>query len=159
VLATDQAPGTSVNDQSGTASGCPDADWRVWHAYSSRVPESSLEIVRTLFERICEAIQARELEWSAYRDVQTIGFKSTAEGSFKIAIHVGAGPRPQDRVSNPPSFLVHPDPPVQLETNPFPELLTFWDDRFNAQGWNVFSERRIPDMGIAVELALEHGRA
>ena len=56
---------------------CPAADLSVWNSYSSNVPHASLPVVRTLFERICEAIQARGLGWRAYRQGEVIGFKST----------------------------------------------------------------------------------
>jgi hypothetical protein len=148
-----------VNERSGS-SGCPDAAWRVWDAYSSRVPGGSLAIVRALFERICEVIQERRLDWTAHRDGQTIGFKASRDGMFKIAVHAGTGPNPQERVLNPPSFLIHPGLPLSELgiDNPYPDLKMFWDERFRAQGWNVFSEWRIPDVGIAVDLAVEHGR-
>jgi hypothetical protein len=151
---------TLMLGREGEPGECPTKDLNVWNAYSSRVPQSSLPIVRALFERICGAVHARGLGWNAYRDGQTIGFKSTPNGTFKIAVHVGAGARPQDRVSNPPSFLIHPDPPVQLaaEANPYPDLPTFWNVTFGAQGWNVFTESRIPDVGLAVDLAAKHGR-
>jgi hypothetical protein len=117
-------------------------------------------IVRALFERICEAIQERGLNWKAYRDGQTIGFKASRDGLFKIAVHAGAGPNPRERFPNPPSFLIHTGLPLSELgiDNPYPDLPVFWDERFTAQGWNVFSERRIPDVGIAVDLAVERGQ-
>jgi hypothetical protein len=130
----------------------------VWDAYEPKVPGASVEIMRTLFERFCEEIQARGLQWKAARQHQVVGFKSTPGGeAFKIALHAAKQERGEFK---PPSFLIHPG--LRLEDcgipNPYPDLKMFWVAEHSAQGWNVFSVRQIPDVAAAVELALEYGK-
>jgi hypothetical protein len=125
----------------------------VWDAYSEHVPRSALPVVRELFERFCDEIQARQLGWKARREGETIGFKAPQGGTFKIAIHVNASGA---RVYEPPSFLIHPR--AALVANPYPDLPTFWVAKFSAQGWSVPTEVRIPDVRPAIDLAVEHGR-
>jgi hypothetical protein len=136
---------------------CPDAAWRVFERWSRNAPASTLEIVRTLFERICEAVEARGLPWKGYTQYDNVGFKEASSGAFKIVINTERTPTTFD----PPSFLIHPG--VELkdlgEPNPYPDLPTFWVVQYAAQGWSVFSTRMIPDdLGAAVDLAVKYGQ-
>ena len=43
------------------ANGCPEKDWSVWTAFEPRVPASSVEVMRTLFELEVKANSIRDL--------------------------------------------------------------------------------------------------
>jgi hypothetical protein len=138
------------------ADGCPEKDRRVWAVYEPRVPASSVEVMRALFERFCGEVQARGLRWGAAVDGQTIGFKVRPGGdTFKVALH--SAKRGEFK---PPSFLIHPG--FSLEDrgipNPYPDLRMFWEARYSAQGWSVFSMRQVPEVAAAVDFALAYGK-
>jgi hypothetical protein len=130
---------------------------RVFERWSKKAPANTREIVRVLFVRICEAVEARELLWKTYTEVDNVGFKASSAGKFKIAINTEKTPTSFD----PPSFLVHPG--VELKdlgvANPFPNLPMFWNAKYAAQGWSVFSTEMIPDdLGPVVDLAVKYGQ-
>ena len=134
--------------------GCPAADWKKWESYARKVTAAHLPIMEALFRRICEAVHARGLGWNARVDGRTIGFKAPGGETFKIAVHGDSAK------GDAPSILIHPDKPLEEIglANPYPDLPMFWVAKHAAQGWSVFGEHRIPDVGIAVELAIEYGR-
>jgi hypothetical protein len=140
------------------AGGCPEKDRSVWTAYEPKVPASSVEVMRALFERFSEEIQERTLPWGAAVHGQTIGFKVRPGGdAFKVALHSAKRERGEFK---PPSFLIHPGYPLEDRgiANPYPDLRMFWEARYSAQGWSVFSVRQIPEVGAAVDLALAYGK-
>ena len=141
------------------ASGCPEKDWKVWAAFEPKVPGSSVEVMRTLFERFCEEIQARGLPWGAAVHGQTLGFTARPGGeTFKVAVHSATRERGEFK---PPSFLIHPGFPLEDRgiPNPYPDLRMFWEATYSAQGWSVFSTRQNPEVGAAVDLALAYGKS
>jgi hypothetical protein len=133
---------------------CPEADLKKWTTYAARLTRAHLPIMEPLFRQICEAVQARGLGWIARVDGKTIGFKAPGGERFKIAVHSDAAK------SEPPSLLIHPGKPLADLglANPYPDLPMFWLPKRAAQGWSVFGAHRIPDVGIAVELAVDHGQ-
>jgi hypothetical protein len=150
--------GRSAYNVGVVADGCPEKDWRVWTRFERRVPASSVEVMRALFERFCGEIQARGLPWGAATDGQAIGFKVKPGGNtFKIALHSAKRERGEFK---PPSFLIHPGFPLDDRgvPNPYPDLRMFWEARYSAQGWSVFSTRQIPEVAAAVDLALAYGK-
>ena len=134
--------------------GCPAADWKKWTTYAAKLTRAHLPIMEPLFRQICEAVHARGLGWNARVDGKTIGFKAPGGKSFKIAVHSDAAK------GEPPSLLIHLGKPLDElgVPNPYPDLPMFWVPKDAAQGWNVFGEHRIPDVGIAVDLAIDHGQ-
>src|SRR4051794_17907519 len=94
--------GRSAYNVGAVASRCPEKDWKVWAAFEPKVPGSSVEVMRALFERFCEEIQARGLPWGAAVHGQTIGFKARPGGeAFKVAVHSATRERGEFK---PPSF-------------------------------------------------------
>lgn len=114
--------------------------------------------MRALFERFCVEIRARGLPWGAAVQGQTIGFKVRPGGeTFKVALHSARQERGEFKA---PSFLIHPGFPLADRgiANPYPDLKMFWEAKYSAQGWGVFSMRQLPEVGAAVDLALEYGK-
>jgi len=115
--------------------------------------------MRSLFQRVCEEIQRRELSWRAAKDGETIGFKATPGGvAFKVAMHCALK---QQEEFKPPSLLIQPGRPIedQGEPNPYPELgKPFWVAQYSAQGWTVGAPWRVPDPRPVVDLAIRHGQ-
>jgi transposase len=53
--------GRSAYNVGAVANGCPEKDWSVWTAFEPRVPASSVEVMRTLFELEVKANSIRDL--------------------------------------------------------------------------------------------------
>lgn len=90
-----------------------------------------------------------------------IGFRDVAGCKLRVAIHVGQQkPPPRTREFKPPSLLISSAGTARRprRERPYPQLPSFWEPRYSAYGWNVFSGERIPDVGIAVDLAAKYGR-
>jgi hypothetical protein len=113
--------------------------------------------MRELFLRLCQAVHARGLPWRALAQGETVGFGESGTRAFKVALH--SYPKTK-KVFEPPSILIHPPRPLADlgVPNPYPELRSSWVAQFSAQGWTVPSERAIPDVAAAVDLAIAHGR-
>jgi hypothetical protein len=139
---------------------CPAHDLAVWDTYARKVPDSSRPIAEELFRRLCAEIQRRKLPWSAAIQGEVIGFKAPDENTYRVVIHVGQTTAARTNEFRSPSVLIHPYARLDDlgEPDPYPEFNPFWESQFSAQGWNVSSEWRVPDVAKAVELAVKYGR-
>jgi SAM-dependent methyltransferase len=127
-----------------TRSRSSGAQW-TWQRYAELLPPAQLQLLRTLFDRVAEAISARELAWEPKLRNGHIAFQRF--GGYNV-VSLDVHP------TTIPSVMIKV--PLPLEelgiTNPYPDLHTFWQPKYKQVGWNIPSTDEIPDLGLAIEI-------
>lgn len=122
-----------------------------WDDYRAWLRPERFTLVRTLFERIEEAIAGRDLSWLPKLNSSYFGFQRPG-GYLCVGVDI--------RSVNPVDFWIRlPAEPDKLRRlgydipDLYPELVTWWSALHKALGWTVATRETIPDVGSAIDLA------
>jgi hypothetical protein len=125
-----------------------------WDYYEARVQPDRLAIVRSLFERIQEAVEDRHLGWVPR--LRSGWFAFQRSGGYNCAGGDIYRERPVD------FWIKLPLPPDELRRlghdipSLYPELEARWDGYNKQWRWGVPSLDSVPDVGPAIELATRY---
>jgi hypothetical protein len=121
-----------------------------WDYYQARLPPDRFALVRSLFERIEEAVSKHGLGWVPKVRQGYFGFQRPG-GYNCVGVDI--------RRERPVDFWIKlPLAPDELRRrgqdipNPYPELVSRWAANYKQWTWEVPSLETLPDVTPAVEL-------